>query len=87
MLRGDRWYSAHREHAYQRAVRNGHSHAVVSATVVCINCLLGGLAWFGVRDHTRLLIVALAGFLVVLALYVHVERALPMQTDEAVRKG
>jgi UDP-N-acetylmuramyl pentapeptide phosphotransferase/UDP-N-acetylglucosamine-1-phosphate transferase len=30
MLRGERWYEAHREHFYQRLIRAGKSHAFVT---------------------------------------------------------
>ena len=43
--RGERWYSAHRSHAYQRAVQAGWSHARVTATVLFLNVGLGVLAW------------------------------------------
>ncbi len=37
-------YQAHRSHAYQGAVQRGYSHAQVTATIVCINVLLAGIA-------------------------------------------
>jgi Fuc2NAc and GlcNAc transferase len=43
--RGEQWYSAHRSHAYQRAVQGGWSHARVTATVLLVNVGLGVLAW------------------------------------------
>jgi Fuc2NAc and GlcNAc transferase len=43
--RGERWYSAHRSHAYQRAVQAGWSHARVTASVLLVNVGLGVLAW------------------------------------------
>ncbi|HJT98098.1 MAG TPA: glycosyltransferase family 4 protein, partial [Rhodanobacteraceae bacterium] len=40
MLRGRRWYSAHREHLYQWLVRCGHSHARVVAFYMGWNLLI-----------------------------------------------
>lgn len=40
MLRGRRWYSAHREHLYQWLVRSGFSHAQVVALYMAWNLLL-----------------------------------------------
>ncbi len=43
-LRGEMIWQAHREHFYQRAVRNGRSHAAVSLGVALCNVILVGLA-------------------------------------------
>jgi len=43
--RGEKWYEAHRTHAFQRAVQAGFSHAQVSLSVVGLNAALAGLAW------------------------------------------
>ena len=40
MLRGRRWYSAHREHLYQWLVRCGHSHTHVVALYMGWNLLI-----------------------------------------------
>ena len=40
VLAGERWYTAHRSHAYQRLVQLGHSHRRVSLGVAGINMLL-----------------------------------------------
>ncbi len=47
-LRGERWYSAHRSHAYQRAVQAGWSHAQVTTAVLVANLGLWLLAWLTV---------------------------------------
>lgn len=46
ILRGRRWYSAHREHLYQWAVRSGWSHARVSLAYALSVALLWTLAWY-----------------------------------------
>lgn len=40
ILRGRRWYSAHREHLYQWIVRRGHTHAVSAAWYLGWNLLI-----------------------------------------------
>ena len=40
MLRGRRWYSAHREHLYQWLVRCGYSHARVVALYMGWNLVI-----------------------------------------------
>jgi Fuc2NAc and GlcNAc transferase len=37
---GERWYQAHRSHAYQRAVQAGYSHRTVTIAVLGLNSLL-----------------------------------------------
>ncbi|HYE37582.1 glycosyltransferase family 4 protein [Methylocaldum sp.] len=50
MLSGQRWYEAHRSHAYQHAARRWSSHKRVSLSVLAINlCWLLPLAFAAVR--------------------------------------
>lgn len=44
MLRGERWYEAHRSHAYQLVVRAGYSHKQTVVAVLAVNAVLSGLA-------------------------------------------
>lgn len=47
-LAGERWYAAHRSHAYQRLVQMGWSHRRVALAVLGYNvCVLWPLAWLG----------------------------------------
>lgn len=82
--RGERWYEAHRSHAYQRAVRAGWSHGQVSRMVVGLNVVLGGLlnavgfvpgGWLGVAVLATALLAAS---------YLCVERLQPMSPSAAV---
>jgi Fuc2NAc and GlcNAc transferase len=76
--RGDRWYSAHRSHAYQRAVQAGWSHARVTTIVLLANAGLGLLAWRAAA-RPELLGAALAAAVGVTGLaYWLVERVRPM---------
>jgi glycosyltransferase WbpL len=46
MLRAERWYNAHRSHAYQRVVQIGYSHLQVTTVVLLVNVVvLWPLAW------------------------------------------
>ena len=38
LLGGERWYEAHRSHAYQRVARRAQSHTFVTAGVLTVNC-------------------------------------------------
>jgi Fuc2NAc and GlcNAc transferase len=44
LVRGDRWYAAHRTHAYQRAVAAGRTHRQVTLRVLLLNLVLAALA-------------------------------------------
>ncbi|HEY2805128.1 MAG TPA: glycosyltransferase family 4 protein [Gemmatimonadales bacterium] len=44
IARGERWYSAHRGHLYQRLVQSGWTHGQVDGVVAIINVVLVGLA-------------------------------------------
>jgi Fuc2NAc and GlcNAc transferase len=41
LMKRERWYEAHRSHAYQRAVQAGASHRQVTVAIVGLNTLLG----------------------------------------------
>ncbi len=76
--RGERGLEAHRNHACQRAVQAGLTHAQVSGTVMAVNGLLALLVWWAVaRPHWAVAAYG-AALLLVLALYLRVGRALPM---------
>jgi Fuc2NAc and GlcNAc transferase len=47
ILRGERWYEAHREHLYQRWVRSGAAHAQVSLRLGTAALLITALALVG----------------------------------------
>jgi UDP-N-acetylmuramyl pentapeptide phosphotransferase/UDP-N-acetylglucosamine-1-phosphate transferase len=50
-LRHPRPWEPHREHAYQRAVQGGWSHAQVVGRVVLCNLVLVAMAWWAVTGH------------------------------------
>jgi UDP-N-acetylmuramyl pentapeptide phosphotransferase/UDP-N-acetylglucosamine-1-phosphate transferase len=45
LFRGERFWQSHRQHFYQRAVRNGFSHAAVVKRVITADLLLIGCGW------------------------------------------
>lgn len=79
VMAGERWYAAHRSHAYQRLHRPlGWSHGRILWGVIVVNSVLAGLAlWAHAMPEMRL--VALGGAVVVLCItYGLVERVAPM---------
>ncbi len=66
LLRGEKIWQAHRQHFYQRAVRNGRSHAaIVRRVVVADLALIGSALWAatGAIWPALLLAVAVVGLL------------------------
>ena len=43
ILRGERWYEAHREHFYQRLIRSGKSHPFVTGLEMALQGVVLGL--------------------------------------------
>jgi len=78
MLAGQKWYEAHRTHAYQRMLQHGWSHRKVLLSATLVNVVLSSLAWISVNEP-RLQVFALAGAVIFLiCLYLMVEAAKPM---------
>jgi Fuc2NAc and GlcNAc transferase len=78
MARGERWYEAHRSHAYQRLVQAGSSHGRVTALALLVNLGLGLLAWSAQSGRLSGGAAALAGIVVLTVVYLAVERRRPM---------
>lgn len=71
---GEKWYAAHRSHAYQRFVQMGHnmhhSHARLAIYVTLINILLlWPLAWLALNYHSVMLIIALASAVIIVSIW------------------
>lgn len=65
MLRGEKFWQAHSEHAYQLAVRSGASHSAVVLKILRVNGLLLMLGWLSlVSTEVAIACVAVAYFLV-----------------------
>jgi Fuc2NAc and GlcNAc transferase len=76
--RGERWYAAHRSHAYQRLVRSGWSHRRVTTAVLLVDVALAALAYIGWRWPWTMLPSVGLGLSIVGLSYVWVERRAPM---------
>jgi len=79
LLRRERWYAAHRSHAYQRAVQSGWTHAQVSAGVMILSLLLGLLGVAVTLRPALLLPAGLAALVILTAIYLWIERRCPMR--------
>jgi Fuc2NAc and GlcNAc transferase len=77
-VRGERWYAAHRSHAYQRAVQAGRTHARVTSSTLVLNLALFVLAVLCARWPAFLLPALAAALLLVGLAYLVVERECPM---------
>jgi Fuc2NAc and GlcNAc transferase len=82
IVRRERWYEAHRSHAYQRLVRSGWTHAQVSIAAFVTAGVLGAFAFVGSRWHTLLVPSLIGATLLLVALYLLVERIAPMDRTE-----
>jgi Fuc2NAc and GlcNAc transferase len=78
IMSGEPWYRPHRSHAYQRAVQAGLSHRRVTLAVMWLNLVLAGLAWAGVIRPARMPAMIGVSGIILLAVYLLVERWRPM---------
>lgn len=84
VMAGERWYAAHRSHAYQRLYRPlGWSHGRILWGVIAVNSMLGSLAlWASAMPEMQL--VALGGAIGLLGItYALIERVAPMYPKNA----
>lgn len=81
-LNRERLSTAHRRHAYQRAVQAGRSHAEVTATVAVINLSLFGLALTTLLNPRWIWLVLCSACALLIAVYSAVEQTRPMFRDE-----
>jgi Fuc2NAc and GlcNAc transferase len=75
---GEPWHRAHRSHAYQRAVGAGFSHRTVTLAIMSLNVVLVGLTWVGWTQPARVPAMVGLGALVLVGVYLLVERRNPM---------
>ncbi|HEU4996242.1 MAG TPA: hypothetical protein VFT29_15605, partial [Gemmatimonadaceae bacterium] len=88
VLNGDRWYSAHRSHAYQRLVIAGWSHQRVVTSLIFLNAALGGLVFAAWRLPSLVPLCLVLGLVLLGGAYAVIERiepmhAAPMRSDRA----
>jgi Fuc2NAc and GlcNAc transferase len=82
ILSGEAWYRPHRSHAYQRAVQAGVSHRMVTLAVIGLNLVLAGLAWAGMIQPARMPAMIGVSGIILLAVYLLVERWKPMYPSD-----
>lgn len=87
VVNGERWYEAHRKHAYQRLLTAGWSHARVSSAVVVTAAVLAVLATAGALRPALMPAMVTSGVAMLGALYVLVEAASPMPVSRAPRSS
>ena len=76
ILRGERWYEAHREHFYQRLVRSGKSHAFVTGLEMILQVIILALMvlYLHVSTPARLCLIVLV-VMVWLTFFTYCERS------------
>ncbi|ADE13883.1 glycosyl transferase family 4 [Nitrosococcus halophilus Nc 4] len=82
ILAGERWYSAHRSHAYQRLHQAGWSHRKVLLAISGVNTGLVAAALWASANRETLPWVFLATLMFLGVAYVGVERLCPMYPKE-----
>ena len=91
VLRGERWYAAHRSHFYQRLVQGGLSHQQVTALYagLAVVAAVVGLATLAVGPPLRetLLVVAYVPMLAVVALVWRLEGGAHPRSEGAPQPG
>ncbi|HYD54892.1 MAG TPA: hypothetical protein VEA99_19815, partial [Gemmatimonadaceae bacterium] len=75
---GERWYAAHRSHAYQRLVQSGWGHARVVLAYVAVGLVLAALAALHLRGRLSLAAAYGAALALLAVAYLLVERRRPM---------
>lgn len=84
MLRGMRWYEAHRSHAYQHAARRWKSHGRVILAITCINIFwlfpFAMLAWLQPRFGIVFVVIA---YVPLLLLVIHMGAGIENETEFA----
>ena len=78
LINGDKWYQAHRLHAYQRLQLQKWSHGKILLRVVALNAILVFFSFWAFYFPQHMLL-ALVGVIIILAIsYVIVEKMQPM---------
>jgi UDP-N-acetylmuramyl pentapeptide phosphotransferase/UDP-N-acetylglucosamine-1-phosphate transferase len=88
MMRGERWYAAHREHFYQRLVRSGKSHTFVTSLEMALQGVVLGLMvlYLHASAPVRVGLIALI-ILVWLAFFVFCEISFRRRNDAHLPAG
>jgi Fuc2NAc and GlcNAc transferase len=78
LFRGEPIFTAHRSHAYQRAVASGLSHKAVTLGTAVLTCVLGVFAITAALYSLNIGVLVLCAFVLLSAVYIVVELRLPM---------
>jgi Fuc2NAc and GlcNAc transferase len=78
LMRRERVYEAHRNHAYQRAVLSGLSHRTVTLAALALTLILGMGALAAIRQPSATGLVIGGAFVLLTFVYVAIERRQPM---------
>lgn len=78
ILMGEKWYSAHKCHAYQRLHQAGHSHGVVNVMALILNVIISLMAIIGYFYMHLLPMILLATVAVLTVAYCVVEKLKPL---------
>jgi UDP-N-acetylmuramyl pentapeptide phosphotransferase/UDP-N-acetylglucosamine-1-phosphate transferase len=86
VLRGRRWYSAHREHAYQWLVRCGASHAQTTMAYLTWNLFVAApLAWWAASRPSRAMLIAMIAYVTASVVWLMLKRRLLRRHPSRVR--
>lgn len=83
IARGERWYEAHRSHAYQRLVIAGRSHRFVTASSIGLTVLAGILGFIAFRWDALTPMMLVSQIVLLTAVYLWIERVRPMSSRPA----
>lgn len=78
VLRREKWYQAHKQHAYQRLHQAGWSHAKVLLGLIIINCIIVCLVMLAYYFQQMIAIFIVLECLILLLVYYFVEKKKPM---------
>jgi UDP-N-acetylmuramyl pentapeptide phosphotransferase/UDP-N-acetylglucosamine-1-phosphate transferase len=86
ILRGRRWYSAHREHGYQWLVRCGATHAQAAAIYLAWDLLVTApLAWWAASQPSRAMLITIVAYLAASVAWLLLKRRLLRRHPPRVR--
>lgn len=87
VIQREPWYAAHRNHAYQRLVALGYSHARVAGGVLAANAIIFVIVALAATGRVHIGIAAATEIVGLTAAYLLVESAFPMASRRATGAG
>jgi len=82
ILNGEKWYQAHKSHAYQRMHQAGWSHSKVAMGVLLLNTILSVLAWTAFNQPTWQWSALFVAYAMLTWVYLWVEKKSPFIAKE-----